>query len=682
MNIRYAPPVKGIIASLGSLFGGSDESESKENKIITTDENGEPLYKEDIISFVKEEARKRRDARSAFEQQWILNSNFLVGNQYCDINPYSGEVQQQEGLDDSRDRRVFNQIAPLYETRIANLSKLSFNMKVNPHTNELDDYAKADVSTNILKFRQMQTDFKMKNKTAMSWSELCGTVFWMTWWNPSLGDKIAEKVTAVLDENGVTEESREAYYQGDIEYGVLTPYEVLPENLAKYGIDSQRSIILEQAMSIKDIKDIYGIDVEGSEIATFELTPIPSGGGLGYQNTVMSLGHKTVSDSAKVFTYFERPSKHLPDGKMIIVIGDEHLVYYGGLPYGTIPIIQQVCREVPGQFYGKSFIQDLIPLQKEYNDCKNRLHEHIKHTSIGNIAAEEDSIDIDEYAENYLGNGRILTYKRGTQPPHYIQTPNLPGEIVHEIQQLKNDMEYVAGVSQLMVTGATPSGVTSGTAIENLMQIDNTRLSLSGDHIRTAIKNLSILWLRLYKMFAKTPRIVSYVGSNDIAKALTWSSEDIEDTDVEFTTENELIESEEVQKQKFIEAYNMGLFTNDQGVIPERFKAKAREYMKLGTYSEMLSLDELQLQAAGRENAFFGEGVLPEISEFDNHVIHAEEHERYVLQLKYKLIKKKQPELCKLFEAHIRQHKELSERAEVEKQMRMQQMAMQIQQGG
>jgi hypothetical protein len=183
-------------------------------------------------------------------------------------------------------------------------------------------------------------------------------------------------------------------------------------------------------------------------------------------------------------------------------------------------------------------------------------------------------------------------------------------------------------------------------------------------------------------MFAKTPRIVSYVGSNDIAKALTWSSEDIEDTDVEFTTENELIESEEVQKQKFIEAYNMGLFTNEQGVIPERVKAKAREYMKLGTYSEMLSLDELQLQAAGRENAFFGEGVLPEISEFDNHVIHAEEHERYVLQLKYKLIKKKQPELCKLFEAHIRQHKEASERAEVEKQMRMQQMAMQIQQGG
>ena len=151
MNIRFAPPIKGIVSSLGSIFGTGDKGNEDDSRIvIDRNDNGEELYKEDIIAFVKEEARKRRDARSAYEQQWILNSNFLVGNQYCDINPYSGEVQQQDDVDDSRERRVFNQIAPLYETRIANLSKLSFNMKVNPRTNELDDYAKADVSTNIL----------------------------------------------------------------------------------------------------------------------------------------------------------------------------------------------------------------------------------------------------------------------------------------------------------------------------------------------------------------------------------------------------------------------------------------------------------------------------------------------------------------------------------------------------
>lgn len=680
MNFKMAPVYKGVTAALGSIFSSPDGEEQAEGRIvIDTDENGEELYKEDIIAKVRSEARKRKDARSAYEQQWILNSNFLVGNQYCDINPYSGEVQQQDSVDDRSERRVFNMIAPLYETRIANLSKVTFGMKAKPRTNELDDYAKAQVTTSILQYKQQQSDFRMKNKTAIAWNELCGSCYWMAWWDKSKGDKIAEKIDVSLTADGVSQENREGFYQGDLEYGILTPYEVLPESLTKQGIDKQRSIIIEQAIPVKEIKDLYGIEVKGDEIATFELTPIASGGGYGYQNTVMALGHKTVSDAQTVLTYFERPSKHLPGGRMIIVIGEEHIAYYGDLPYGRIPIIQTICREIPGQFYGRSVIEDLIPLQKEYNDCKNRLHEHIKSTSIGNIAYEEGSIDVDEYEDGYLEPRRMLSYARGTQPPHYIQTPNLPSEIINEIQVLKNDMEYVAGVSQLMVTGSTPSGVTSGTAIQNLMEIDNTRLSLTGDHIRTAIKNLGMLWLHIYKMYATTPRAVSFVGKNDIAKALTWSKDDIDITELEFITENELLQSDEIQKQRFFEMLNTGMFTDDNGRIPARVKAKAREYMKVGDFDSLMSIDELQLQAANRENVFFGEGVLPEISDFDDHVIHAEEHERYILQMDFKLMKHKNPSLAAEFEKHAKEHKILAERQEVEKQIRLQHTAQELQ---
>lgn len=117
---------------------------------------------------------------------------------------------------------------------------------------------------------------------------------------------------------------------------------------------------------------------------------------------------------------------------------------------------------------------------------------------------------------------------------------------------MKSDMEYVAGTSQLMVNGATPAGVTSGTAIANLQDIDNTRLSLTGDHIRNAIKNLAILWLEVYKRFATTKRIVNYVGTNAIGNALVFCGEDITSFDVEYITENELLMSEDVQKQRFL----------------------------------------------------------------------------------------------------------------------------------
>ena len=292
-----------------------------------------------------------------------------------------------------------------------------------------------------------------------------------------------------------------------------------------------------------------------------------------------------------------------------------------------------VCKEVAGQFFGKSTIEELIPRQRALNGCINRIHEYIKRIAIGSFAVEEGSIDIEEFEQEGQAPGALLVYKSGSQPPVPLPNGTLPQEIMQERYNLKNDMEYVAGVSQLMVNGNTPSGVTSGTAIENLMEIDNTRLSLTGDHIRNSVRKLAILWLEIYKKYATTRRIVNYVGTNNIAKAIAWNNEDINSYDVEYVTENELLVSEDMQKQRFFEAFNLGLFTDNDGRIPERVKQKALEYMKIGNYTDMMNMNLLQVQAAQRENVFFESGVIPEISDFDDHEIHLEEHLRFVLQM-------------------------------------------------
>jgi hypothetical protein len=169
---------------------------------------------------------------------------------------------------------------------------------------------------------------------------------------------------------------------------------------------------------------------------------------------------------------------------------------------------------------------------------------------------------------------------------------------------------------------------------------------------------------------------VNYVGTNNIGKVLVWSSDDINSYDVEYTTENELLLSEDMQKQRFFEAFNLGLFTDSDGRIPERVKHQALEFMKVGNYSEMLNINTLQIQAAQRENEFFEGGVVPKVSEFDDHNIHIEEHLRYILQMKFILLKNKKPEYAALLEDHIRHHKQVI--AMEEQQMIA---AMQSQQG-
>lgn len=125
MNIRFSPPVDGIKGKLSALFGrGRDEE--PDNPIIDTDEDGKSLFKEDIISGVLEDLQKRKDERGMLEQQWTLNANFLVGNQYCDINPYRGDIEQLTPVYNWMEREVFNNIAVLIDTRIANLKKISY----------------------------------------------------------------------------------------------------------------------------------------------------------------------------------------------------------------------------------------------------------------------------------------------------------------------------------------------------------------------------------------------------------------------------------------------------------------------------------------------------------------------------------------------------------------------------
>ncbi len=671
MNMRFSPPIDGIIGGIGSLFGlnkGKDKDEDIAGA-IDVDEEGKVLYKEDVIQNILDDLEQRKTERSILEQQWTLNANFLVGNQYCEINPYRGDIEQLEPVYDWLERETFNQIAPLIETRIANLKKLSYMMKVKPATNELDDYAKAEISTNVLQHIQKVSDFDSKKNTMISWNELTGNCFWLSWWDKDKGEKYAVEQIFDVDENGTQKSKETAYYQGDLDYGLITPYEIYPESIFKQTVEAQRSIILEQVKTVDDIYDLYGVKVEGSNIETFELTPLASGGGFGYENTTVTIGHRTIDNAEKVITYFERPSKHKPNGQMIIIIGDKELVYYGDLPYGRIPIIQSVCIEVAGQFFGKSTIERLIPIQRAYNGCVNRIHEYIKHIAIGSYITEEGSIDIEEYEQNGQAPGAMLVYKQGSQPPTPIPNGVLPQEIMTERYNLKQDMEYAAGVSQLMVYGNTPSGVTSGTAISNLMEIDNTRLSLTGDNIRNSVRKLAIVWLEIYKKYATTHRIVNYVGSNSIGKAIVWSNEDINSYDVDYVTENELLMSEDMQKQRFFDAYNMGLFTDKDGRIPERVKQKALEYMKCGNYTEIMSINQLQIQAAQRENVFFENGVIPEVSDFDEHEIHIEEHLRYVLQMDFQILKKKKPEYAQALENHLRQHKEIV--AQEEQQMMM-----------
>ncbi len=598
-----------------------------------------------FVAYVKEELEKRRKSRQGFELQWLLNSNFLLGNQYCDIDLRNSRVCDTE-TDLSLERSVFNRIAPIADTRMSSLKSVRYLMRVQPASAEYEDQDKAEISTAILRYCQKNLSWDSIKDKAYSWSELTGTAFILSYWNVRGGRSLGS-----LD--------GEEIFEGELECGVISPYEIFPENICKEEVEDQRSIIIDQVMSREDIYDKYGTDVQGRECAAYLITPTagmsayPSGG----RASVLSARVEKVKDSEHVITYFERPSRRYPKGRLGIVIGDR-LFFYGALPYEGIPIVSVKCKSIPGQFFGKSFIQELIPIQRAYNGCKNALHNLIKASSGDPLLIPEGSVeDIDDILENGISPNQIIPYKDGMGIPSYLERRGGErAELLSETERLASDMEYTAGVSQLMVYGATPKGMVSGTAIETLRQIDGSRLSLTSENMRSSVKRLAKVWLAIYKRYAEGQRVIETVGGSSSGAVYVWSAEDINSFDVVFDTENELEYSEEQQRQSFIDAYSLGLLNDADGKVPYEIRERMFELMKLGNLSARGSASEKQRQNARNENSLCLYGKLPSVGKYDDHRLHIEEHKHFALQYNLSRLRREGSELCAEFDRHISEH--------------------------
>lgn len=192
----------------------------------------------------------------------------------------------------------------------------------------------------------------------------------------------------------------------------------------------------------------------------------------------------------------------------MIIATPDRILYYGTLPIDGYPLAVLRCKCVPGMFFGKSVIEDLIPLQRAYNGVKNKLHDYIRSLSLNPLLVPEGRIgDVDELAQNGVAPGDIVEYDPTRGEPKPLSAPQMPSGIFEECDNLAREMEYAAGLSHLGATGNNQSSLTSATAIERLREIDGVRLALTGDNIRAAILAAAKIWLKLYRAHGSVTHI-------------------------------------------------------------------------------------------------------------------------------------------------------------------------------
>ena len=600
---------------------------------------------QEIVSAVLEDFKKRQEARRPVELNWRLNMNFVIGNQFSEISP-RGDVEEYGRQYFWQCREVYNHIAPILETRLSKLARVKAQASVRPSSPDDADRASAEVATKLIRAVSADNGFSELMSEANVWSEVTGSAFYKVTWDTQKG--------MALTADGTLRE-------GDVKITVCPPFEIFPENIAVAELDAQPSLMHVKVMGVGDVFRIWGKRVEGRTLNVFSFENADVLGGLGYHATVPKMVTEAREDAALVIEKYEMPSESHPEGRLIIVAG-ETLVHDGPLPYingedGTrgYPFAKQVCLESLGNFFGGSVVERIIPVQRAYNAVKNRKHEFMNRIAMGVLAVEDGSVDTDALEEEGLPPGKILVYRQGSAPPVMLNAGQVPAEFGREEEKLLNEFVMISGVSEVTTYSQVPSNVASGTAISLLLEQDDTRISLTADSLREAVKRIGRHIIRLYKQFADAPRMKRVVGEGGEVEVMQFRSGDLGSEDVTFDTENEIEDSLSTRRAMVYDLLGLGLFADENGIIPARTKAKLLEILGFGNWEQSRDADEAHLAKAERENfELKSRDVVPD--PVDDHALHITEHTKLCVSAPCEKDEKFRARVT----AHINKHKELA----------------------
>jgi len=612
-------------------------------------------FEETLVEEVLKDFACRQHERKSFENNWQLNINFFMGNQYCYISP-TGEIMDMGKQYFWQEKEVYNHIANLIEIRLSKLSRVRPSLTVIPFSDDEEDIACAKTSKKILKAVSHNANISKILQQGTMWSEICGTVFYKVDWNNKLGKTI-----------GINELGQEIK-EGDISISVISPFEIYPDSNTYNNVEDCMSIIYARSFHKDVVKNTWGVEVEGKDVDVYSLDSLSTSGGLGYTTLSNSMAKKLKKDQVIVLEKYERPTIEYPNGRLIIVAGDK-LIYNGELPYINksenqrgFPFIRQLCIPTPNCFWGTSIIERCIPVQRAFNAVKNRKHEFINRLTMGILSVEDGSVDVENLEEEGLSPGKVLIYRQGSTSPKLLSSDSLPVDFTSEENALLNEFVNISGVSDLLKSSSLSNGNISGVALQLIVEQDEIKLISSAEEIRYCAKEMAKQILRLYKQYALMNHTTRLIGDNGSVELFYWKGSDINSEEVIFETENEMNETLAQKRSMIFEILNAGLLHDENGMLSNSMRSKVLEQLGFGVWETSQDMKTLQTNNATKENIqLITSKEIKEPQEIDDHDLHIAEHIAFMLGHEFEKATKKNADINNFMLEHIRNHKKYRE---------------------
>lgn len=525
-----------------------------------------------VIAWTKSTHQRCRTIRQQMERQWYINMAFYIGRQNVSVIPVSASGGTAAGVrlyvppaPYYRARPVINRIRPIIRNELAKLTAQKPTATIVPSTGEDEDLAAATAGEQIWEsiYRGKKIDSVFRQ--AMMWTLSTGNGFVKSYWNPTKVDKTGEL--------------------GDFCYENVTPFHIFVPDMLAEDIEDQPYVIHVMTkspewvrMNFPNVKAAPNV-MEASDILNDSFLQL-----VGAQDF--------RREAILCYEVWVKPGnvEFLPNGGMFTIIADQMVQIVEGNPYLHQEYPFTKFGHLPtGRFYCDSVINDLIPIQREYNRTRGQMIEAKNRMSHPQLLAAQGSIDA---AKMTTEPGQVIQYKLGYPPPEPLPLQNLPNYVMQEVDRLLMDFEDISGQHQVS-KGNAPAGVTAATAINFLQEQDESMLSTTFANIEKGYEKIGYQTLCYVKQYWEVPRIVKVTGKDGTFNVMSFAGADLRDnTDIRVEAGSALPTSR-AAKQAFL----MDLM--GQGFIPPE---KGLELLDVGGVQRLYDDIKVDSAQASREN--------------------------------------------------------------------------------
>lgn len=642
--------------------------------------------------------------KSSLSNNWQRNVNFANGNQLLNFGSAAptlanNQFQINLGLDSRQNLYITNEIEPIMRTMVAYVTRQKPGFQAFGASRRGEDRMKALLAEKVNEAKYHLDNEITNSRKSAYWAFSTGTSIRKDFWDYSIGrdaeipeyDMLGNEV--IDPETGLTVMTQRK--TGGNSVAILTPFTITVDNSETDPYEQpyifERYIMpLEWAQEVfdqdlpgytgkaRDIKEDQGIgDVLGALEQLKYATPYA------YSATKPNMKGKCIVSECYI-----KPSKTYPYGRLAIKAGG--VIVYDSPPELGSPYFMPVepvmwhpytffmYEPYIGRFWGKSLVEQLIPLQMRLNEINGAILENANTLAKPNVMAHEGQM------KRGIMNGKganVYTWKQvgSATPPFILQGAPLPAQFFNEKQVIIEQMVRIIGTNFVM-QGQPPQGVSAAAAIEQLLENANTQHSPLMDAFETYHTEGFTKKIRLIRKYQDLPvqelddYIKQIAGDTLKLERDSFTREDLSDgIGIQVEAGSMIPKSHKAQRETYIQLADKGMFGAIQEDSPRGAKLRDLLLERIGE-QPLDTEDSIELKRAKWENETIQQGGQAQVNEFDIAAIHLPCHKNKYQDPQFQETATDEQKMT-LYQ-HIKEHEAFEQQKALEAQAQAMQAAL------